>query len=174
MIHKIWILSVLYRISTYFLFFENYYHYNIYAIILISLHRNAGTSRCPLFIILNTFFVCKTGKIAIIHGCRLIISHTPPTIQANVESLWSTYTKICQFPCSQNCETRNLFAQNMPKTIDWLESQSTWVNWLEPQSTRVPDVCPSTDSETIWIKSYSTRVPGVCPSTNANTIRLES
>ena len=29
---------------------------------------------------------------------------------------------MCQFPCSQNCETRNFFAQNMPKTIDLLES----------------------------------------------------
>ena len=27
-------------------------------------------------------------------------------------------TEICQFTCSQNCETRNFFAQNMPETID--------------------------------------------------------
>ena len=69
-----------------------------------------------------------------------------------------------QFPCSQNCETRNFFAQNIPETIDGLKSQLT----------RVPDVGPSTDGDTIWLKSYSTRVSGVCPSTNAETIRLES
>ena len=70
----------------------------------------------------------------------------------------------CRFPCSQNCETRNFFAQIMPETIDWLESQST----------RVPDICPSTDGKPIWIESYSTRVTSVCPSTNAETIQLES
>ena len=50
MIQSIWILSVLYRISKYFLFFENYFHYKIYAIILISLQRIAGPSRCLLFV----------------------------------------------------------------------------------------------------------------------------
>ena len=80
----------------------------------------------------------------------------------------------CQFLCSQNCETLNFFAQNMPKTIDWLESQSTRVNWLESQLTRVPDVCPSTDGKTIWLNSYSTRFPGICLSTDTETIRLES
>ena len=73
-------------------------------------------------------------------------------------------SRRCQFPCSQICETKNFFAQNMPKTIDWLESQST----------RVPDVCPSTDGKTIWIESYLTQVTGVCPSTDAETIWLES
>ena len=29
-----------------------------------------------------------------------------------------TFACYFQFPCSQNCETRNLFAQNMPETID--------------------------------------------------------
>ena len=42
MIHSIWKLSVLYHISTFFLFFEHCYHYTINAIILISLHRIAG------------------------------------------------------------------------------------------------------------------------------------
>ena len=26
--------------------------------------------------------------------------------------------RVCQFPCYQNCETQNLFAKNMPETID--------------------------------------------------------
>ena len=62
MIHCIWILSVLYHISTYFLFFEHYFHYNIYDIILISLHRTAGPSRCLFFDIYNTFVVLMTNK----------------------------------------------------------------------------------------------------------------
>ena len=78
------------RIISYFdifTFFWHYYHYNISAIILIGLHRTAGTSHCLFFVILNTFVVRKTGKTATIHGCRLIISHTPPTIRADVASL---------------------------------------------------------------------------------------
>ena len=43
-------------------FFEHYFHYNIYAIILISLHRAAGPSRCLLFAILNTCVVLSTDK----------------------------------------------------------------------------------------------------------------
>ena len=35
-------LSVLYHILSYFLFFGHYYHYTIYAIILIRLHRTYG------------------------------------------------------------------------------------------------------------------------------------
>ena len=50
MIHIIWILFVIYRILTYLLFFENYFHYNIYDIILIRLHHTAGAPRCPFLI----------------------------------------------------------------------------------------------------------------------------
>ena len=42
MIHIIWILSVLYHVLKYFLFKKHYFHYTIYAIILIVLHRTAG------------------------------------------------------------------------------------------------------------------------------------
>ena len=94
MIHVIWILSVLYCIPAYFLFFKHHYHYNIYAIILIGLHRTAGHLRCLLFGIHNTFFVHKTGKTATIHSCILIKSHTPPKIRAIVASSWYTYTKV--------------------------------------------------------------------------------
>ena len=83
-------------------------------------------------------------------------------------------SSFCQFPCSQNYETRNFFTQNMPETIDWLESQATWVNWIESQSTQVPDVCPLTDNKNICIDSCSTWVPGVCPPIDAETIRLKS
>ena len=93
MIHIIWTLSVLYRIPKYFLFLY-YYHYNTYAIILISIHRTAGPSRCLFFVIHNTCVVPKTGKTMTIHGCCLIISHTPPTIRVNVVSLCYTYTNV--------------------------------------------------------------------------------
>ena len=57
--------------------------------------------------------------------------------------------KNVEFLCSQNCETPNLFAHNMPETIDWLESQLT----------RVPDVYPSTDgkfsSSPVWFESQA-------------------
>ena len=75
-------------------FLEYYYHYNIYAIVLIRLHRTAGPSRCLFFIICNVFVVCKTSKTATIHGYCLIVSHTLPTIRANVVYFWSTYTKV--------------------------------------------------------------------------------
>ena len=94
MIHIIWILSVLYCIPIYLLFFEHYYHYKRYAIILISLHRTAGPSRCLLFVICNKSVVRKTGKTATIHGCCLIILHTLPKIRASVASSRSTYTKV--------------------------------------------------------------------------------
>ena len=74
--------------------FCHYYYYNTYAIILIRLQRTAGPSCCQFFVICNTFAVCKTNKTATTHGCPLIISHTPPTIWANVVSSWSTYTKV--------------------------------------------------------------------------------
>ena len=61
--------------------------------------------------------------------------------------------RVCQFPCSQNCETRNFFAQNITENIDWLESHSTRVNWIESQSTQVPDVCSSN-----WWRNYLARV----------------
>ena len=94
MIHSIWILFVLYRIPTYVLFSKNYYHYNIYAIILISLHHTARPSGCLLLVIRNKFIVRKTGKTTTIHVCCLITSYTPPTIRANVVSLLSICTKV--------------------------------------------------------------------------------
>ena len=96
MIHRIWILSVLYRIPTYLLFFEHYYHYNIYAIILISLHLTSEPSICLFFVICDKFFVHKTGKNATIHSCCLIILHNLPTIQVNIASLWSTYIHVIE------------------------------------------------------------------------------
>ena len=63
---------------------------------LISLHGTTGPSRCILFFIHNTFVVHKTGKTATIHGCSLIILHTPPIIRANVASLWYIYTKVSE------------------------------------------------------------------------------
>ena len=77
-----------------FPFFEHYYHYNIYANIFISLHHTNGPSRCLLFVINNTSVICKTGKIATIHGSCLIILHTPPTIRANVASSLYTYAMV--------------------------------------------------------------------------------
>ena len=75
-------------------FFEHYYYYNTYAIILIGLHRTAGHLHCLLFVIHNKFSVHKTGKTATIHSCILIKSHTPPKIRAIVASSWYTYTKV--------------------------------------------------------------------------------
>ena len=76
------------------IFFEHYYHYNIYAIILFSLHRTAGPSYCLFYVIHDKFVVCKTGKTATIKGCRLIISHNMTTIRANVASSLSTGTEV--------------------------------------------------------------------------------
>ena len=45
-----------------FPFLKHYFHYNIYAIILISLHHTAGPSHCPFFDIYNTIVVLKTYK----------------------------------------------------------------------------------------------------------------
>ena len=98
LIHIIWILSVLYRILTYFLFFGYYFHYNIYDIILISLHRTAGPYRCLFFDIYNTFVVLTTDSVTI-HGCCLITLYTFSTIRANVSSLLSTDTKVSEINC---------------------------------------------------------------------------
>ena len=43
-------------------FYKHYFHYNIYAIILISLHRTAGSSRCLFLVILNKFVVLTNNK----------------------------------------------------------------------------------------------------------------
>ena len=59
-------------------FFLHYYHYNIYDIVLIYLHRTTGPSHCLFFVIRNIFVVRKTGKTETIRGFCLIISHTPP------------------------------------------------------------------------------------------------
>ena len=45
-----------------FPFFKHYLHYNIYAIILISLHLNSGPSRYLFFDIYNNFFVLTPDK----------------------------------------------------------------------------------------------------------------
>ena len=47
-------ISVLYRISTFFLMY--FFPYNIITIILISLHRTAGPPRCPFFTYLQYVF----------------------------------------------------------------------------------------------------------------------
>ena len=62
MIHIILILSILYRISTYLIFSEHYFHYNINDIILISLHHTAGPSHCLFIDIYNNFVVFTTDK----------------------------------------------------------------------------------------------------------------
>ena len=56
MICRIWLLSVFYHISTYFLFFEHYFQYNIYAIILIFLYRTTGPF--TLFILCYLQYIC--------------------------------------------------------------------------------------------------------------------
>ena len=43
-------------------FFDHYFHYNIYAIILISLQRTAGTPRFLFFDTYNKFVVLTTDK----------------------------------------------------------------------------------------------------------------
>ena len=43
-------------------FFQHYFHYNIYTIILISLHRTAGPLCCLFFDIYNTCVVLTTDK----------------------------------------------------------------------------------------------------------------
>ena len=42
--------------------FLHYFHSNIYAITLISLHRTAGPSPCIFFVTFNTFFVLMIDK----------------------------------------------------------------------------------------------------------------
>ena len=44
------------------IFQKHYFRYNIYAIILLSLHRTAGPSRCLFIDIYNTFVVIITDK----------------------------------------------------------------------------------------------------------------
>ena len=82
--------------SDIFPYFQHYYHYNIYVIILMSLHCTAVTSSCLLFVIHNKFIVCNTGKITTIHVCRLIIFHTPPTIQANIAYFFVGFSKTAR------------------------------------------------------------------------------
>ena len=96
MIHRIWILSVSYHISIYFLFFKHYFHYNIYVNILISLHRTDGSSHCIYFKYLQ--YTCSSNDryTVTIHGCCLFLSHIFPTIRANIASLWSTNTKVSE------------------------------------------------------------------------------
>ena len=59
MIHTILILSLLYRISIYFLFLALFPLQHIYAIIVISLHRTAGPLRFLFFVIHDTFFILR-------------------------------------------------------------------------------------------------------------------
>ena len=57
------------------------------------------------------------------------------------------YARVCLLPCSHNCETRIFFSQNMPKTP--VTSQTSFLRPTQKLFTRVPDVCPSTNTETI-------------------------
>ena len=81
MIHSIWILSVSYHILTYFLFFESYYHYTTYAIILIIHTVRLNPSRCPSVVIRNTIFIRNTVITVTIHICCSILFHTLPSIR---------------------------------------------------------------------------------------------
>ena len=56
-------------------------------------------------------------------------------------------TGVCQFPCYHNCETRIFFSQNMPKTP--VTSQTSVLCPTQKLLNQFPDVCTSTDSETI-------------------------
>ena len=57
-------LNILCVISYFDIFpsFQNYFHYNTIAIILISLHGTAGPSQFLFFDITNTFVVLTTNK----------------------------------------------------------------------------------------------------------------
>ena len=91
--------------------------------------------------------------------------------------------RVCQFPCSHNCETRFFFSQNIPRTP--VASQTSARRPTLKLLTQVPDVCPSTDTETIDLSPSQlvsqtsvlrpmlkllTQVPVICPSTDAETI----
>ena len=100
--------------------------------------------------------------------------------------------RVCKFPCSHNCETRTFFSQNTTKTS--VKSQTSFCHPTQKLLTRVPEVCPSTDVETIdsstsslsfdrrrndWLTSQPsvhrpllllmTHVPDVCPPTITET-----
>ena len=55
--------------------------------------------------------------------------------------------RVCQFPSSHNCETQIFFSNNMHKTP--VMSQTSVLRPTHKIFTRVPDVCPSTNAETI-------------------------
>ena len=54
---------------------------------------------------------------------------------------------FCQFPCSHNCETRIFFSQNMPQNP--VTYQTSICRPTQKLLTQVPDVCTSTNAETI-------------------------
>ena len=93
MIHIIWILSILYSFLIYF-FFLHYFHYNIYDIILISLHHTSGTSYCILFKCLQYIYRSNDRQTVNIHDCCFLLSRLFPTMLANISSMWSTNTKL--------------------------------------------------------------------------------
>ena len=92
--HTVWILSELYRILTYFLFFS-IITITTYMLLFKSAYTVPLNPSCFLFFAShNAFVVRKTGRTTNIHSCCLIIFHTPPKIRANVASLWFTYTNV--------------------------------------------------------------------------------
>ena len=88
MVHSIWILSVLYLISSiititpYILLF-----YSAYTIPL-------DPSCCLSVVIRNTIFILNTVTTVTILVFRLILLHYFLTIQANIASSWSPYTHV--------------------------------------------------------------------------------
>ena len=112
-------------------------------------------------------------------GPQLVNATNVPTHNRTISAMrrCTHPARVCQFPCSHNCETQICFSQNIPK-----------------KPSHVPDVCLSSNAETIdssprclsfdwrrnyWLKSQSsilwrtqkllTHVPSVCPSTVAST-----
>ena len=67
--------NIIYLISyiDIFPFYEHYFHYKIYAIILISLHCTSGPSRCLLFIYLQ--YICRSYKPINRNYSRLVFDY---------------------------------------------------------------------------------------------------
>ena len=75
-------------------FFKHYFYYSIYAIILISLQCAVGTSRCILFVILNTFVILMNNKPRLFTVVIWLYRIIRQQERANVAPSWSTYTKV--------------------------------------------------------------------------------
>ena len=167
MIHIIWILSVLYRIPNYILFFEHFYQYNIYVNIYISLNHNTVPSHCKSLTYSRYSGLYFDRYNATLSHNRLCYLQTLHRCYKRIQRWVSSHSLFkkrgfclsCQvplFPLAVHCFIFIIFC--FPTTESYTVSLFTHISFSQLTNTKVSGYFDLTNTTTLFVHHIEYRL----------------